>query len=176
VGRARNERGHPVRRRRCVTGGAACTAEKARDREPLRVESAAAAHPGSTDNIRTRPARCYQRIGDGGGNSGRFWGMPENEARTSRLTTSRRWAQHLRLQIVTVGELLDGRRLDIPPVRQTSVTYKRAQKAAEQQRIFGEDELLGAGLCAGGCCVIVRLIKSPFQNSTLVDSVVSSVN
>jgi len=39
------------------------------------------------------------------------------------------WGQHPRLQIVTVGELLAGKRLDIPPVRQTSVTYKRAPKA-----------------------------------------------
>ncbi len=48
-----------------------------------------------------------------------------------------------KLQIVTVGELLDGRRINMPPVRQTSVTYKRApkaqSKAAEQPRIFGED-------------------------------------
>ena len=53
------------------------------------------------------------------------------------------WGQHPKLQIVTVGELLAGKRLDIPPVRQTSVTYKRAPKAlskvAEQPRIFGED-------------------------------------
>jgi adenine-specific DNA-methyltransferase len=54
------------------------------------------------------------------------------------------WGQHPRLQIITVGELLAGKRLDIPPVRQTSVTYKRvprvALKAAEQPRIFGEEE------------------------------------
>jgi hypothetical protein len=45
---------------------------------------------------------------------------------------------------VTVGELLDGRRLDAPPSRQTSVTYKRAPKAApkaaEQRTIFGIGE------------------------------------
>jgi len=53
------------------------------------------------------------------------------------------WGQHPRLQIVTVGELVAGKRLDIPPVRQTNVTYKRAPKvalkAAEQPRILGED-------------------------------------
>ena len=37
------------------------------------------------------------------------------------------WGKHPRLQIVTVGELLDGRRLDAPPPRQTSVTFKRAR-------------------------------------------------
>ena len=40
------------------------------------------------------------------------------------------WGQHQRLQIVTVGELLGGKRIDMPPVRQTSVTYKRAPRAA----------------------------------------------
>jgi hypothetical protein len=53
------------------------------------------------------------------------------------------WGQHPKLQIVTVGELLAGKRLDIPPVRQTSVTYRRAPKAlpkaAEQGRIFGTE-------------------------------------
>jgi len=39
------------------------------------------------------------------------------------------WGKHSRLQIVTVGELLDGKKLDAPPPRQTSVTYKRAPKA-----------------------------------------------
>jgi hypothetical protein len=38
------------------------------------------------------------------------------------------WGQHPRLQIVTVGELLAGKRLDIPAIRQTSVTHKRAPK------------------------------------------------
>ncbi len=54
------------------------------------------------------------------------------------------WGQHQRLQIVTVGELLAGKKLDIPPVRQTSVTYKRAPKAvpkaAEQRGIFDRED------------------------------------
>ena len=45
---------------------------------------------------------------------------------------------------LTVGELLAGNRIDMPPVRQTSVTFKRApkaaMKAAEQPSIFGTDE------------------------------------
>ena len=40
------------------------------------------------------------------------------------------WGTHPRLQIVTVGELLDGRQLSAPPPRQTSVTFKRAPRAA----------------------------------------------
>ena len=50
------------------------------------------------------------------------------------------WGTHPRLQLMTVGELLDGRKLDAPPPRQTSVTFKRAPKAkgkaAQQGRIF----------------------------------------
>ncbi len=53
------------------------------------------------------------------------------------------WGQHPRLQILTVGELLGGGRIDMPPVRQTSVTYKRAPKAlpksAEQRGMFGPE-------------------------------------
>ena len=52
------------------------------------------------------------------------------------------WGQHPRLQIVTVGDLLSGQRLDIPPVKQTSVTFKRAPKATprgpKQSRIFDD--------------------------------------
>lgn len=54
------------------------------------------------------------------------------------------WGTHPKLQIITVGELLDGKRLDMPPIRQTSVTYKRAPKAmpkaAEQRPMFGDDD------------------------------------
>ena len=34
-----------------------------------------------------------------------------------------------RLQILTVAELLDGKTMDSPPVRQTGMTFKRAPKA-----------------------------------------------
>ncbi len=55
------------------------------------------------------------------------------------------WGTHPKIQIVTVGELLDGRRIDMPPIRQTSVTYKKApkanlSKAAEQPMLYGDDE------------------------------------
>ena len=50
------------------------------------------------------------------------------------------WGTHPRLQLVTVGELLEGKKLDAPPPRQTSVTFKRGPKArgtsAEQRKIF----------------------------------------
>jgi len=40
------------------------------------------------------------------------------------------WGTHPRLQIVTVGDLLEGKRLDMPPVRQTNLTFKQAPQAA----------------------------------------------
>lgn len=39
------------------------------------------------------------------------------------------WGQHPRMQILTIEELLSGKRIDQPPSRQTSVTFKRAPKA-----------------------------------------------
>jgi len=61
------------------------------------------------------------------------------------------WGKHPRLQIVTVGELLAGQKLDTPPPRQTSVTFKRAPKAlakvAETQPLHFEKP---AGIRPGG--------------------------
>jgi len=52
--------------------------------------------------------------------------------------------RHVEDESVTVGELLGGQKLDIPPVRQTSVTYKRAprarSKAAEQPPLYTSDD------------------------------------
>ena len=42
------------------------------------------------------------------------------------------WDQHPRVQILTVGEILAGKRLDAPPPGQTSLTYKRARKALKK--------------------------------------------
>lgn len=54
------------------------------------------------------------------------------------------WGQYTKIQIVTVGELLAGKRIDAPPARQTSLTYKRVprvlSKVAEQALLYGEDE------------------------------------
>ena len=42
------------------------------------------------------------------------------------------WGKHQKLQIVTVGELLDGKRLDTPPLHQADRTFKKAPREAEQ--------------------------------------------
>jgi hypothetical protein len=37
--------------------------------------------------------------------------------------------KHPKMQILTIAELLDGRTIDMPPIRDTSVTFKRAPRA-----------------------------------------------
>lgn len=48
------------------------------------------------------------------------------------------WGKHPRLQILTVGELLEGKGIDYPPSKQVNVTFRRAPRAlprvAEEQR------------------------------------------
>ena len=41
------------------------------------------------------------------------------------------WGKHPRLQILTVAELLDGRKIDCPPLGQVSQTFKKAPRKAE---------------------------------------------
>jgi DNA modification methylase len=43
------------------------------------------------------------------------------------------WGKHPRLQILTIAELLDGKRVDMPPLRQVNVTFKQAPKAKGEQ-------------------------------------------
>jgi len=49
------------------------------------------------------------------------------------------WGVHPRLQILTVRELLEGKKIDMPPVHQVNVTYKRAPK---QQKKKGDQPTL----------------------------------
>ena len=41
------------------------------------------------------------------------------------------WGQHPRLQILTIAELLEGKRIDYPPSRQVNVTFKKAPRAKQ---------------------------------------------
>jgi DNA modification methylase len=43
------------------------------------------------------------------------------------------WGKHPRLQILTIADLLDGKRVDMPPLRQVNVTFKQAPKARSEQ-------------------------------------------
>jgi restriction endonuclease len=51
-----------------------------------------------------------------------------NEAREAGEFESP-WGKHPRLQILTVGDLLGGKRIDMPPIMQVNRTFKRAPKA-----------------------------------------------
>ena len=42
------------------------------------------------------------------------------------------WGKHPRLQIFTVAELLDGRKIDCPPLGQVSQAFKKAPRKAEE--------------------------------------------
>lgn len=57
------------------------------------------------------------------------------EAASAGFYTSPGWnTKHPRLQIMTVGELLDGRRIDMPAPMQTNVTHERAQRSKGQAK------------------------------------------
>lgn len=43
------------------------------------------------------------------------------------------WGKHPRLQILTTADLMDGKRVDMPPLRQVNVTFKQAPKAKGEQ-------------------------------------------
>lgn len=60
------------------------------------------------------------------------------EAASSGFYTSH-WGQHPRIQLLTVGELLTGKRIDCPPLRHTNRTFKQAPRAETYE---GEQESL----------------------------------
>jgi hypothetical protein len=39
------------------------------------------------------------------------------------------WGKHPKVQVVTVGELLEGKRIDTPPLHQADRTFKKAPRA-----------------------------------------------
>ncbi len=44
------------------------------------------------------------------------------------------WGKHPRLQILTIAELLEGKRVDMPPLRQVNVTFKQAPKITKGEQ------------------------------------------
>lgn len=56
------------------------------------------------------------------------------EAASAGFYQSPGWqTSHPRLQILTVAELLDGKQIDMPPIRQVSTTFKRAPRTQRKQ-------------------------------------------
>ena len=58
--------------------------------------------------------------------------QPMRAEAANRITTSL-GRTHPRLQILTIAELLAGKRIDMPPARQVNVTLKKAPKIREEQ-------------------------------------------
>lgn len=57
------------------------------------------------------------------------------EAAGAGFYESPAWGKtHPRIQILTVKELLEGKTIDMPPVGEVSVTFKKAAKAEAQQK------------------------------------------
>ncbi|MBA4376036.1 MAG: site-specific DNA-methyltransferase [Anaerolinea sp.] len=54
-----------------------------------------------------------------------------SEAASGGIYTSP-WGNHPKLQILTVEELLEGKKIDMPPVHQVNITYKRASKSVKK--------------------------------------------
>ena len=48
------------------------------------------------------------------------------------------WGRHPRIQILTVEELLDGKKLDMPPIRPSGTTFTPARRAEtdEQEQLI----------------------------------------
>jgi len=66
-------------------------------------------------------------------------GMKEEALKTGFYKSP--WGQHPRIQILTIKELLAGKKIDYPPRRQTDVTFKKAErkskgKPVEQKEMF----------------------------------------
>jgi DNA modification methylase len=43
------------------------------------------------------------------------------------------WGKHPRLQILTIAELLEGKRIDMPPLGQVNITFKKAPRAKSEE-------------------------------------------
>jgi hypothetical protein len=53
------------------------------------------------------------------------------------------WGNHPRLQILTIAELLDGKKIDMPPIGQVNVTFKKAPRSkgqSEQPNLLDDAE------------------------------------
>ena len=53
----------------------------------------------------------------------------QTEAATAGLCESKTWGKkYPKIQLLTVAELLAGKKIDMPPIRQVGATYKRAER------------------------------------------------
>jgi hypothetical protein len=70
----------------------------------------------------------------------------QTEALTAGHYESELWnKKYPKIQLITVAELLDGRTIDMPPVRQVGATFKKAPKAKAKGAGTGELSFEGEG-------------------------------
>ena len=53
------------------------------------------------------------------------------------------WGKHAKIQLLTVGDLLRGVRIDMPPAKGVNVTFKKARKhstGGDEQMMLREDQ------------------------------------
>jgi hypothetical protein len=63
----------------------------------------------------------------------------ETEAATAGFHESRMWnKKYPKIQLLTVADLLAGKQIDMPPVRQVGATFKKAPKASQKRVETGE--------------------------------------
>jgi site-specific DNA-methyltransferase (adenine-specific) len=64
------------------------------------------------------------------------WTAPmKTEAVTAGFYESATWGRkYAKIQLLTVAELLAGKKVEMPPIRQVGATFKKAPKATMQQR------------------------------------------
>ena len=63
----------------------------------------------------------------------------QTEAVTAGFYESRMWnKRYPKIQLLTVAELLAGKQIDMPPVRQVGATFKKAPKASQKGVETGE--------------------------------------
>lgn len=72
------------------------------------------------------------------------------------------WRKHSLLQILTVGELLEGKAIDYPPYNQVNVTFKKASKVKEKA-----GHQLSLGEAAEGHCPNCDAVVQPKQKVCL---------
>ena len=58
----------------------------------------------------------------------------QTEAVTAGFYESETWGRHYpKIQLLTVADLLSGKTIDMPPIRQVSATFKKAAKVEKAQ-------------------------------------------
>lgn len=70
----------------------------------------------------------------------------QTEAVTAGHYESELWnKKYPKIQLMTIADLLDGRTIDMPPVRQVGATFKKAPKAKQKAAKTGELSFGGEG-------------------------------